>query len=357
VLLGAIAASGVLPFPREAFEATIRASGKGVKGSLAGFAAGFALVAGAAQADATRGAAEASELPEELQGQFPKRLHPMLAAGYARVREFQDDAYASLYIDRVARVLDAERAADPNAWHRLAATHEAARFVASWMAFDDIVRVADLKSRASRLARVRDEVRAGTGDVLRVYDHFKPGIPEVAALLPSGLARALKRWDARRIAAGREPLGWPIKLPVHTVAGLAVLRLLASLKWLRRHGDRFVAEQRGIDQWLAAVESGLRRDWALGHEIALCGRLVKGYGATNERGKESLLHMMTTLVDAQGFASDRERAAAIRAAREAALADDAGKALDAALVSHGVAPRPIKAQPIRFVRAATRKVA
>jgi indolepyruvate ferredoxin oxidoreductase beta subunit len=62
-------------------------------------------------------------------------------------------------------------------------------------------------------------------------------------------------------------------------------------------------------------------------------------------------------LDAKRFATDRERAAAIRAAREAALADDAGKALDAALVSHGVAPRPVKAQPIRFVRASARKVA
>ena len=33
------------------------------------------------------------------------------------------------------------------------------------------------------------------------------------------------------------------------------------------------------------VVDGTRRHWQLGHEIALCGRLIKGYGATNERGK------------------------------------------------------------------------
>jgi hypothetical protein len=37
---------------------------------------------------------------------------------------------------------------------------------------------------------------------------------------------------------------------------------------------------------------------ALGHEIALCGRLIKGYGATNERGKDNLLHVLDHL--AQG---------------------------------------------------------
>ena len=45
-----------------------------------------------------------------------------------------------------------------------------------------------------------------------------------------------------------------------------------------------------------------------------------------------------------------EAAAAVRAARTAALADDAGKALDAALVQHGAPPRPVKAVPVRWVR-------
>jgi indolepyruvate ferredoxin oxidoreductase, beta subunit len=43
-------------------------------------------------------------------------------------------------------------------------------------------------------------------------------------------------------------------------------------------------------------------------------------------------------------------AQAIRAAREAALADDAGKALDATLVQHGAPPRPVKAVPVHWVR-------
>ena len=358
VLLGAIAASGLLPFTREAFEASIRAYSKGVEASLAGFAAGFvAMSEGAEQPVSPQGSGHAAELSDEHADQFPKRLHPILGAGYARLREWQDEAYARLYLERVNRILEAERAIDPNGYQRTAATREAARFLASWMAFDDIVRVADLKSRASRLARVRGEVRAEPDDVVRIYDHFKPGVPELAALLPASLASALKRWDARRIANGREPLAWPIKLPVHSIAGLATLRILASFKWLRRHGERFAAEQRDIEQWLAAVESGLRRDWALGNELALCGRLVKGYGATNERGKANLLHLIGQLVDTKAPKADRERAAAIRAAREAALADDAGKALDAALVSLGATPRPVKAQPIRFVRPAARRVA
>ena len=40
-LLGALAGSGALPFPRESYEQTILASGRGVKASLAAFAGGF----------------------------------------------------------------------------------------------------------------------------------------------------------------------------------------------------------------------------------------------------------------------------------------------------------------------------
>jgi indolepyruvate ferredoxin oxidoreductase, beta subunit len=97
-----------------------------------------------------------------------------------------------------------------------------------------------------------------------------------------------------------------------------------------------------IEEWLGAVERASREDWARGHELALCGRLVKGYGATNERGKRNLAHIVTHLATSD--------AAVIREAREAALADEGGKALDRALVAHGAPPRPAVAQPVRFVR-------
>jgi len=127
------------------------------------------------------------------------------------------------------------------------------------------------------------------------------------------------------------------------------LRLLASLKWLRVRGSRFAAEQALIEQWLAGVVEGTRQHWQLGHEIALCGRLIKGYGSTNERGKDNLMHVLEHLAEGAPFASHDLRAAAIAQARAAALQDEAGKALDQALAQHGAPARPVKAQPIRWV--------
>ena len=280
-------------------------------------------------------------------GEFPPQVHDLLALGHARLLDYQGPAYAALYLRRLRKVLDAERGADPARVHGFSTTREMARWLALWMAFDDIVRVADLKSRASRWQRVMGEVKAGDGDLLKVYDHFKPGALEFAALLPPALAERVLRWDRGRVLKGKEPWALPLKVGTHSVTGMLSLRLLAGLKWLRVRGSRYAREQAMIDRWLAGVVDGTRRDWQLGHEIALCGRLVKGYGATNERGKENLLHVLEHLATGPAPA---QSAAAIAAGRAAALADDAGKAFDLTLAQHGAPPRPVKAQPIRFMR-------
>jgi indolepyruvate ferredoxin oxidoreductase beta subunit len=364
VMLGAIAGSGLFPFPREAYERVVRGGDTSAPeklsqmaaASLRGFAAAFdavntpreqaAMVSRLLDTSADE-SARPVPLPPAVAAQFPAPVHDLLALGHARVLDYQDAGYAALYVERLARVLAAERAADPASAHGFATTREMARWLALWMAFDDIVRVAELKSRASRAQRVRSEVKAGDDDILKVYDHFKPGAPEFAALLPASLAHRVTAWDRRRPA----PWAMPLKVGSHSVVGMAALRLLASLRWLRRRGSRFAEEQALIDRWLDAVVAGSRGDWRLGHEIALCGRLIKGYGSTNERGKNNLLHVIDHLATAPlPDGSPAARASAIAAAREAALADEAGNALDAALLRHGAPARPVKAQPIRWMK-------
>ena len=363
VMLGCIAASGLLPMGRAAYEAILSGSGGSAQASLRGFALGFdAVHAQRTQAQfieqvlatqpaaAPAPAAQAPALPAAVAAQFPTVLHELIALGRARLLEYQNAAYAQRYLDRLQQVLQAERASDPQGTRGWAVTREMARWLALWMAFDDIIRVADLKSRASRWQRVQGEVKAGAHDLLKVYDHFKPGAPEFAALLPPGLAQRVLAWDRRRVLAGKTPWALPLKIGTHSVFGMLALRTLASFRWLRPLGSRFATEQALIEQWLAAVVNATQRHWASGHELALCGRLIKGYGSTNERGKDNLLHVVQHLAVAGHFASDEARAAAMAAARQAALADDAGTALDRALLQHGAPARPLKEQPIRWVR-------
>jgi indolepyruvate ferredoxin oxidoreductase beta subunit len=274
----------------------------------------------------------------------------MIVLGYARLVEYQDRAYAEQYLDRLLRILAAERAVDADGVREFALTRECARFLALWMAYDDIVRVADLKCRASRFARVRREVAAGEDDIVRIIDYFKPGLPEFSSLLPTVLARRLAAWDRRRRARGKSPLSFALALRTDSVWGFATLRMMAGLRWLRRRGARFAEEQALIDRWLEAIAASVRTDWQCGYEIALCGRLVKGYGATNQCGKENLIWIIDSLAAGATFASAAKRGQAIRDAREAALADEAGVALDQALLAHGAAARPVRVQPIVWAK-------
>jgi indolepyruvate ferredoxin oxidoreductase, beta subunit len=353
-MLGAIAGSGIFPFTRDDYENVVReGGGASAQASLNGFAKGFESVChpgldpGSSDRVPFVDSTGLRVKPAMTSPEWPDPVREFASLGVQRMHEYQGAAYASLYEQRLRSVLAAEHEADPVGANGFAISREMARWLALWMAFDDIIRVADLKSRTERWDRVKREVKAKDEELLRVYDHFKPGAPEFAALLPSSLARRVLAWDKARVAKGKAPWAMPLKVGTHSVAGMLALRMLASLKVLRPGGSRYANEQAMIGKWLASVIDCTRRDWQLGHEIALCGRLIKGYGATNERGKESLLHVLDHL--AHG-ADARAAARAIADARDAALADDAGKALDETLVRHGAPARPVKSQPIRFIR-------
>jgi len=357
VMLGVIAGSGLLPFERKHFEAALQDSGAHSTASLKGFAAGLARVQNtqalhAMQQDDEKALTPTVDKTSALPS-LPPAVGELAALGYSRLYDYQSKVYADLYLSRLQQVLRAEEQADATHTHVYQASRETARWLALWMAFDDIVRVADLKSRASRWQRVAREVKLQEDDLLRLYDHFKPGVPEFAALLPSWLATPLQRWDKRRALSGQPPWALPLKIGTHSVMGILALRTLASFKWLRPFGSRFHTEQADITQWLQAVCMGLQQDWSLGHEVAMCGRLIKGYGSTNERGRHNLQHILTHLAASPIHTDAAWRSTAVAQAREAALQDEAGTAMDAKLRGLGVPARPVAEQPLRFVRNAS----
>lgn len=349
VLFGAMAGSGAVPLSRESCEQAIRSQGRGAEASLAGFAAGYASASGApttAKPESTR-ADRPRVSVARVRDAFPAETHAILEEGFARLVDYQDEAYANLYLDRLAPIarLDGERNGEVDGY---ALTNETGRFLALWMGYEDVIRVADLKSRRSRLDRVRSEVGAKPDEPVHVVEYLKPGVEEVAALLPRSLADRVTRWAAGRKSG--EPLNKGLYVRTTGIAGFLQMRLLAALRPLRRSMSRFHEEQALIERWLGAIREAAAADRALALEIALCGRLVKGYGDTNRRGKENLARIMDTLVAGSAPSLGAERAAAVRRAREAALADPDGRGLEQSLASAGIAPRPPKAQPIKFFR-------
>ncbi len=109
---------------------------------------------------------------------------------------------------------------------------------------------------------------------------------------------------------------------------------MRSLAWLRPWRPlsyRYKEEQALIERWLALVADAAARDAALAREVAECARLIKGYGETHRRGKANFVAIVDALVENPATADARSQAAAIRKAREAALADPEGKHLGQAL--------------------------
>lgn len=329
-LFGALAGSGALPFPQSAFEAVVERSGVGVKGSLAALRAAAELARQpAAQPKAVRHGMDtaARALPERaaspavqplldrIRADFPAPAWNMLGEGLARVLDYQDVAYGREYLDRVAafvRFGDATTVA------------EAAHWIAVAMSYDDVIRVADLKTRPERWDRVRSEVAAGADEVVGTEEFFHPRLPEVLGLLPLGLARwvqaspGLSGWLAPRLDKGR-------RIRAFSLRGHLQLRVVAGLRRWRRGNLRHAEEMAHIQQWLDIALTIAPQNLALATEVLRCRRLVKGYSDTHARGSSRFDRLMRA---AELLRGREGAAAALASLREAALRDAEGKALE-----------------------------
>lgn len=350
VLLGALAGTGALPISPEHFRQAIVERGVAVTDNCAGFEEGLRLAWGEVPPSQVAEIRPLPARPRRLAelvahaaARFPAEALRTVELGLERTADYQDLDYARLYLERLEPVLEADRRAGGSARGHLL-TAKTARHLALWMSYEDVVRVADLKSRPERFARVREEVRAQPDQPMRVTEFLKPGVEEAAALLPRPLGRALVAWAERRNLLHR--LHVPLRLNSASITGYAMLRALASLKGLRRGSFRFQEEQRRIEAWLAAIVKAADRDYGFATEVVELARLLKGYSDTFRRGRANYARIFDGFVAPAlaDPATDLAAAAAhLRAAREAALKDPDGRALDDVLAARP-APLPVAAE-------------
>lgn len=352
VLLGAICGSEVLPFRQEAFEAVIKNSGISVKTNLAAFSAaceaarrgevaGPEAPAGKQAVQGVPARARSSELQPRLDRvrRFAPSLHRLVFEGARRLLDYQDAGYVDLYLERMEQIaaLDAQSAPDRD-W---ALTETTARSLALWMSFEDTIRVADLKTRPSRFARVRDEIRAAPDQLFGITDFMKPRLTEIAGTLPvrvgewllgsPRLCRALERWTGGK------------QVRTRTIRGFLLLHGLAGLKRWRPATLRYREENSRIEQWLALIAQLAHRNYDLAVELARAQRLVKGYGETHERGWRNFNLLLTQL---DTLAERNDGATLFARLQAAALADEGGNALARELATLGQAP-PVAALSAR----------
>jgi indolepyruvate ferredoxin oxidoreductase beta subunit len=359
ILFGALAGAGVLPWSRDVCEATIRQGGIGVQTSLAGFAAALETVSGTAIKEAlARGTPAHTPDPDlwaPLIATLPVEIHETAALGVARLLDWQDPAWARSYLEHLqALALHIEAGATAGTPEVNAALAEAARRLALWMSYEDVIRVADLKSRRQRMDRIRRESAAADSDVVRVVDFLKPGYEEIAAILPRKAGARLRQWAlrTRRTAV----LGNGIRLHSSGIIGHLTLRGLANLRPLRRRSLRFHEEKAAIERWLAALSKALQSDTRVAYGIASLPRLLKGYGDTWTRGHSNYIRILETLVEpcleriAANQSDSGKSAKEITEAIAAALADPEGRKLEDNLASLGHEPRPPSPKPIVWMK-------
>jgi indolepyruvate ferredoxin oxidoreductase beta subunit len=325
-LFGAIAGAEVLPFGRPAFEAAVRRGGVGVKQSLAAFAAGYeAARSGAPSPAAVPGGTIDAAAPFAAEiGGFAAPARDFVRIGVERLADYQDVAYARSYLDRLAPIADADHRHGDGSGRLLA---ETARELALAMAYEDTIRVAELKIRPDRFARVREEVGARDGQIVEIAEFLHPRVEEIADTLPAALGRRLLRagW-ARRLVERLTRSGKVVKTT--SVTGFLLLYGVASLKRLRRGSLRFAEETHSIDTWVATILRLAPVNCQLAAEVAEARTLLKGYGDTRRRGQERYDRLMALVPT---LAADPAGAATFAHLRKAALADEEGLALARAL--------------------------
>jgi indolepyruvate ferredoxin oxidoreductase beta subunit len=327
-MFGAIAGSKALPFARDEFEATIRRAGVGVEASLRAFSLGFDGAAGApAQAPSIDLARPESDVPvaasnkrvqallDRVHTGFPAQARSMLVAGLRRLIDYQDLAYAREYLDHMAaiRQLDAQYGGDNADW---ALTRSAARYVAVAMSYDDVIRVADLKTRGARFERVGQEVGVKEGQQLYIVDFMHPRLEEICGTLPAGLGRwlenaSLGKFIERRLTRGK-------RLQSAKLLGFLSLYCMAGMRRWRRGTLRHQSEAASLAQWLDLIARIAPRDYALAVEVVECRRLVKGYSDTHARGGGKYRTLIQT---AEAMLGRPDAAQALRDLRATALAE------------------------------------
>ncbi len=338
-LFGALAGAQALPFAKDDFVAVIKSGGKGIEPSLRAFEAAYqrALLGGvdpiARQAPkslppppASAGHARLDKLLHRIRSEFPPPAQALLYAGVRKLVSYQDPAYADEYLDRVAQVLFADRA-HAGELRNFALTQEAAKYVANAMAYDDVIRVADLKTRGSRFDRVKREQGVQDDQIVYMTEFMHPRAEELIGTLPRalGLWFERNRWAfdgvdrmvnrARRVRTG-------------TIRAFLSLYLVAGLRPWRRRTLRHARERQHLERWLNTALAQINRDYDLAVEILKARRLVKGYSDTHARGQSKFDRVLAAV---PRLAGRPDAAQWLRRLTTAALQDEDGIALDGAL--------------------------
>jgi indolepyruvate ferredoxin oxidoreductase beta subunit len=328
-LFGALAGSSALPFPVDSYVSVIEASGRGVAASLDTF---HKACEAARRGDKDEPQEEPAKTvkvtgPEAQRAAWqklvtrvqslPEPVSEMALPGLRKVTDFQDLRLGGEYLERVETAVSADEAAGGGAARDWAYAVHLAKYLANAMCYDDLIRVADLKTRASRFDRVREHAAPGDGAILRTTEFMHPRAEELVDMLPGFVGQRIEaaprlfRFIDRIVNKGRRSRS-------DGLPAFVVLYCLGGRKPIRRMTLRDKKEIAHREAWLDRAARVLPANYDLAVEILACRRLIKGYSDTHARGQTKFELVME---GADRLAGRDDAADWVRRLRTAALSD------------------------------------
>ncbi|MFK7853392.1 MAG: indolepyruvate oxidoreductase subunit beta family protein [Granulosicoccus sp.] len=334
-LFGALARSGALPFDQQLYVEVIRASHRGVKQSLDAFHAALQFDEDVITQDKNAARQTSTEDPTgppakvkrwlELRQRvqsFPLATQDMTLAGLSKTVDYQDLDYGAEYLSLVQGFVKQD-----NQEREYALSIAAAKSIANAMCYDDLPRVADLKTRSSRDERLRHEQQIDTDDIVQVTEYFHPRAEEFCATLPASLGAWIQN-SPTVFSIAQKILNKGRRIRTDSVLGFGTLWVIAGLRLHRRKLLRHRYESAHLKNLLSNTQRALPENYDLAVELLHCQRLIKGYSDTHSRGQSKFKRVTESALKEISHA---HAASWLRKLREAALEDEQGVQLDSLL--------------------------
>jgi hypothetical protein len=246
---------------------------------------------------------EEDRAPPFLPPGLPEEAVTAVSDGIHLLMDYQGVSYARLYVDRLKRLVG-KQGVDA------AILCEIARLMAERMAYQDAIRIAQLK-----LAEYRDS----GGEVLSTdIKHFR--LDELVDALPAVAADSILTvldkigWTRRRVA-----------IPFSSASRWGIRRLKTEA-WLRRwrlFSIRYGQERVWVERWLHMIARSLAKQPAATAAVIETATMVHGYGDAYRQGLADWHAIIDGLAKPtfDGVLPLADLAGAIREARAAAMPD------------------------------------
>lgn len=245
------------------------------------------------------------EGPPVLPDACPDHLGPAVTDAIDLLIAYQSTSYAQLYIDRLKRFVG-RRGVDDGL------LAEIARLMAERMAYEDAIRIAQLKL---------EEVNAAGGLAARSAD-------DVKKLRLDELIDALPEMVADPVLAVLDQLGWrrrrvSIRFSANTRFSVRRLRIEAGLKRWRLFSGRYAKERVWVERWLHMIDRSLAKQPGAAPAVVETATMIQGYGDPYRQGIADWHVIIDGLVKPtfDGVLALPDLAAAITEARAAVMPD------------------------------------